>query len=237
MPRARIGLIIPASNRMVEQEMLRWCPPDVQAHVTRLRMTGPHQGPLEQLLPRVREAAGTLADARCDAIAFHCTATSMEDGPEGEAAILAAVQAGAHDAVTTTARSLDRAFAAVGARRIVLITPYTAAVTAHEAGYLEGAGYTVPAQVATDRGGSDGYCSTPPSFWYETVRHAARPDADVYFVSCANIACFDEIARLEAELDRPVITSNQAVLWDLLRMTGTATPPRLGRLFDALAPA
>jgi len=49
----RIGLIIPSSNRMVEQEMARFVPPDVTLHVARLRMTGPHHAPLAQLLPRI----------------------------------------------------------------------------------------------------------------------------------------------------------------------------------------
>ena len=39
---ARVGLIIPSSNRMVEQEMVRHFPPEVEAHVMRLRMTGAH---------------------------------------------------------------------------------------------------------------------------------------------------------------------------------------------------
>ena len=50
---ARIGLIIPSSNRMVEQEMVRHVPPGVQAHVARLRMTGAHHMSLDQLLPHV----------------------------------------------------------------------------------------------------------------------------------------------------------------------------------------
>ena len=59
---ARIGLIIPSSNRMVEQEMVRHMPPGVQAHVMRLRMTGAHQVAFDRLLPRVEEAAETLVD-------------------------------------------------------------------------------------------------------------------------------------------------------------------------------
>ena len=46
----RIGLIIPSSNRMVEQEMVRHLPPGTVAHVARLRMTGAHRVPIAQLL-------------------------------------------------------------------------------------------------------------------------------------------------------------------------------------------
>jgi len=231
-PRARVGLMIPSSNRQVEQEMVPAFPPDVQAHVTRLRMTGPHHGPLAQLLPRIREAAGALADAKCDVIAFHCTGTAMQEGPSGEQAIVDALRAGAHERVTTTATAVRRALDALEAKRIVLVTPYDAKTTDDEVAFLEAAGYTVLSSLATDRGGSDGTCYTPSSFWYETVRAEAHSEADVYFLSCANVTCFAEIGRLEAELGRPVITSNQVVIWDTLRMLGGAEAASgLGQLF------
>src|SRR5208282_5462453 len=88
----RIGLIIPSSNRMVEQEMVRHVPPGVVAHVMRLRMTGAHNVPLDALMPRVTEAAAMLADARCDVTAFHCTASSMSEGAAGEEKLLAALR-------------------------------------------------------------------------------------------------------------------------------------------------
>ncbi len=52
MPNARVGLIIPSSNRMVEQEMVRWFPMDIQAHVNRLRMTGARHLAFPELLYR-----------------------------------------------------------------------------------------------------------------------------------------------------------------------------------------
>ena len=81
---ARVGCIIPSSNRMVEQEMTAAFPAGVQPHVTRLRMTGPNRGPLASVLPRIEEATRALTDARCEVVAFHCTANSMEEGRGGE---------------------------------------------------------------------------------------------------------------------------------------------------------
>jgi maleate isomerase len=227
----RIGLIIPSSNRMVEEEMARWYPQDTQPHITRLRMTGAHRGPLSELLPRVREAAGALDDAQCAVVAFHCTANSTDDGLEGEQQILGTLRAAAKGKVTTTATAIRNALEALGARRIVLITPYTPQMTAHESEFFEAAGYEVIAQIPRDLQGSDGYCGAPPSFWYETALGAARADADVYFLSCANIRCIGIIDELEKKLDRPVITSNQAVMWESLR--GLTAQPGPGRLFSA----
>jgi len=235
---ARIGLIIPSSNRMVEQEMVRALPAGVQAHVTRLRMTGPHHVPLEELLPRIEEAARTLVDAKCDVVAFHCTATSTEAGLVGEERALAAVARAGTPQATTTATAIRRAFAAVGARRVVLVTPYDARTTEEEAAFLRRAGYDVLAAKGFALGGSDQFCATPAQYWLERTLELARPDADAYLISCANIATFAVIDELERRLDRPVVTSNQSVLWDALCRLGWRERGMCpGRLFDDVAPA
>jgi maleate isomerase len=237
----RVGCIIPSSNRMVEQEMVQAFPVGVHPHVTRLRMTGPNRGPLATVLPRIEEASRALTDARCEVVAFHCTANSMEEGRDGEARILAAmIRAGVPHA-TTTATAIRRAFDALGARRVVLITPYDQPTTDHEAEFLQESGYEVLHAVGYALNGSDAYCATPPAFWRDRVLEAARPDADVYFVSCANISVFGVIAELEQKLDRPIVTSNQAVVWDCVAQLDWPDRGRCpGRLFasgKAAAPA
>jgi maleate isomerase len=230
---ARIGLIIPSSNRMVEQEMTPAFPGGVQAHVTRLRMTGPNRGPLDAVLPRVEEASRALVDARCEVVAFHCTANSMQEGRGGEERILAALAGAGARHATTTATAVRRAFEALGGRRIVLVTPYDQATTDHEAEFLSAAGFEVLHAVGFALAGSDAYCAAPPAYWKERVLEGARSDADVYFLSCANISTFSVIDELERALGRPVVTSNQVVLWDALQQVGWTEPVGgLGRLLD-----
>ena len=159
---ARVGLIIPSSNRMVEQEMVHAFPDGVHPHITRLRMTGPNRMGHDQLIPRVEEATRSLADAKCDVVAFHCTANSMEEGQDGEARILAAVAGSGARHATTTATAIRRALDALGARKIVLVTPYSQAVTDHEAEFLNDAGYEVIYAKGYELAGSDAYCATPP---------------------------------------------------------------------------
>src|SRR5262245_57468950 len=233
---ARVGLIIPSSNRMVEQEMVAAFPAGVHAHVTRLRMTGPNQVAQAELLPRIEEAARSLVDARCEVVAFHCTANSMEGGHDGERAILATLERAGASRATTTITAIQRALDALGGRRIVLITPYSASVTEHEAEFLRQAGYEVLAAQGFALAGSDAYCATPAQFWRDRALAAARPDADAYLISCANIAVFGVIAELEGNLGRPVVTSNQSVIWDTLQLLDwrdTRSCP--GRLFAAEA--
>jgi maleate isomerase len=227
----RIGLIIPSSNRMVEAEMLRALPAGVSGHVARLRMTGPYAVPLERLAPEVTAAAATLADAHCDAIAFHCTANSTAEGSSGEALLLEALRAGSPDgAVTSTATAIRAALQALAARRIALVTPYSPATTAHEAEFFHAAGYDVVTMVARDLSGSDAYCSAPPATWEAALQESRRDEIDVYVLSCANISCFPIIDRAEAALGKPIVTSNQSVLWETLRAAAAPRPSGLGRL-------
>jgi maleate isomerase len=227
----RIGLIIPSSNRMVEAEMLRALPAGVSGHVARLRMTGPYAVPLERLGPEVTTAAGTLADARCDAIAFHCTANSTAEGAAGEALLLDALRAGAPGAaVTSTATAIRAALEALAARRIALVTPYSPSATAHEAEFFRTAGYDVVTMVARDLAGSDAYCAAEPATWEAALQESRGTGIDAYVLSCANISCFTIVDRAEAALGKPVVTSNQAVLWDTLRAAAAPRPPGLGKL-------
>jgi maleate isomerase len=234
----RIGLIIPSSNRMVEQEMAHYLPDGVTLHINRVRMTGPHHKSLDALLPHVAEAAGALADARCDVVGFHCTVNSMENGTDGEERILATMKDARAARVTTTAAAIRNALAAIGGRRIVLLTPYDEEATAHEADYLRACGYEVVYAKGFALAGSDAFCGTPASFWREQTLKAARADADVYFLSCANIAVVGIIDDLERQLGRAVLTSNQAMLWQTLRESGWHHPVSgIGRLFIAAEPA
>jgi maleate isomerase len=238
---ARVGCIIPSSNRMVEQEMIGAFPAGVQPHVTRLRMTGPNRGPLASVLPRIAEATRALTDARCEVVAFHCTANSMEEGRGGEERILSSMTTAGALHATTTATAIRRAFDALGARRVVLVTPYDQRTTDHEAEFLHESGYQVLLAAGFALNGSDAYCATPPAYWRDRVLEAARPDADVYFVSCANISVFGVIEELERQLDRPVVTSNQAIVWDCVSRLGWphrgGCPGRLFELGKAAEPA
>jgi len=232
---ARIGLIIPSSNRMVEQEMVRHTPPGVTAHVMRLRMTGAHHVALDELLPRVEQTTAMLTDARCDVVAFHCTANSMAEGPAGEAKLLGAVRRAGAPLATTTATAIRHAFEVLGARRIVLLTPYSARTTAEEAEFLHAAGYEVIHARGFALKGSDEYCATPPQFWCDRAIEAAHPDADAYLLSCANISVFPVIEEIESCLGRPVVTSNQVVIWDALSLLGITDRRNChGRLFNML---
>ena len=228
--RARIGLIIPSSNRLSEEQFNRCAPEGVHVHVTRLRMTGPNRVAPADLPGEINTAAGLLADAKCDVIVFHCTGSSMEAGLEGERRIVADIASSTGRQATSTAAALVDALHALDARRLVLISPYPS--NEHEVAFLRSAGFDVLHDRAMGLPGSDAFISAPSSLWAEVTQQEADPAADAYLLSCTNIQSIDIIEGLEQRLGRPVVTSNQATLWYCLRTCGLDDViPGLGGLF------
>ena len=236
-PLARIGLIIPSSNRLTEPQLRHFAPPELGIHVTRLQMTGKWNRPLSQLTEDIERAASALADAKVDIIVFHCTGHAMEAGPEADARTRERIARATGIEAMSTASAIGEAIAALGVKRLILMTPYEQDVNDHEIDYLRQIGVTVVHDVALALPGSDNYLAQPPERWVQLAAEHARADADGYFLSCTNTTQIEAIAPIERRLGKPVVNSNQAVLWACLKRLrhklGAVQPaPGLGRLVD-----
>ena len=122
VPRARIGFIIPSSNRMVEPQMQQFLPAGVVPHFARIGMTNRHKAPLDEMLPRITHAAELLADAKCDVVVLQCTGASMSGGVDMERHVVAEIARVAERPALSTASALNAAFAELGAKRLVFIS-------------------------------------------------------------------------------------------------------------------
>jgi len=212
-PLARIGLIIPSSNRLTEPQLRHFAPPELGIHVTRLQMTGKWNRPLSALGDDIQRAAGALADAKCDIIVFHCTGHAMEEGPDGDARTRALINAATGIEAISTASAIQEALDALQLKRLILLTPYDQDTNDHEIDYIRQIGLTVVHDVALALPGSDQYLAQPPERWVALAVEHARNDADGYFLSCTNTTQIEAIADIERALGKPVVNSNQAVLW------------------------
>jgi maleate cis-trans isomerase len=236
-PLARIGLIIPSSNRLTEPQLRHFAPPELGIHVTRLQMTGKWNRPLSQLTEDIERAASALADAKVDIVVFHCTGHAMEAGPEADARTRERIARATGIEAMSTASAIGDAIAALGVKRLILMTPYEQDVNDHEIDYLRQIGVAVVHDVALALPGSDDYLAQPPERWVQLAAEHARADADGYFLSCTNTTQIEAIAPIERRLGKPVVNSNQAVLWACLKRLrhklGAVQPtPGLGRLVD-----
>lgn len=232
LPRARIGLIIPSSNRMTEPQFHRFCPADIGVHITRLQMTGKWHKHLGELHDVIKGAASALADSRVDLIVFHCTGHSMQEGLEGDRKVIELIQQATGSAAISTAQAITEALGALEMRKIVIISPYRQQVNDDEIRYLTAAGFEVLHDHGLGLKGGDEYITVTPERWHDIVMENARDDADGYFLSCTNTTMIEAIPALERDLQKPVINSNQAVIWAFLKRIGEVPNiPEMGRLF------
>jgi maleate isomerase len=234
--RARIGLIIPSVNTYSEPQFNHYAPEGLGIHVARARVAGQWKRPLPEMKGEIAGAAELLSDAHPDVIVFHCTDTSMTQGPQGEGKILDIVKdATGIDAMATSRLVLD-ALQTLGMKKVVLLTPYMSNKAVID--YLTAAGVTVVQDVALKLEAKD-FGSVTPAEWARLAKENDRPEADGIFLSCTNTRQIEAVADIERDLGKPVVNSNQAVLWGCMkRLKGALSPlkpmPQLGRLMAGL---
>jgi maleate isomerase len=123
---------------------------------------------------------------------------------------------------------------ALGARRIGLISPYIADVSAALRQALTNCGLTVQSFASFNEKTEARVARIDPaSILSAALRIGADPAVDVVFLSCTNLRTLDIIAQAEAKLGKPVISSNQALAWHMAALSGL--PPldaKYGRLMQ-----
>ncbi|MFF6780199.1 decarboxylase [Streptomyces sp. NPDC012510] len=236
-PQRGVGVIAPFDFAL-DRELWRWVPDDVSLHLTRTPYV-----PVEVSLDLARlvsehetlhEAVRALNEVAPEIVAYACTSGSFVGGVAGERAMgEAMIRAGAAHAVTTSGAMLA-ALAELSARRIALVTPYTASVTQSLEEYLAEAGILVTGRASL---GLVRHIWKVPYHDVVAMAHRAvrTTTPDALFISCTNLPTYDVIPQLEAELRMPVISANQVTIWAALRHLGTRAVGPYQALLDESA--
>ena len=217
--RLRIGMMIPSVNFVADPQIQMMLPQGVQLHTTRMKLVGSTDEELHDMVKDVDRCAELLADADPHRILFHCTAASTvstEMGPK----ICARIKEVTGIPATDTAEALVAAFKALGVRKIVLVTPYPRNVNEHEVEFFGHFGITVLREHGLGLFGGREFARVEPAQWYRLVMQHRHEEADAYLISCAQVRAAEVIEVLEHDLQRPVLTSNNAVAWRCLRQSG-----------------
>jgi arylmalonate decarboxylase len=231
-----LGLLVPASNRVMEQDFMRWLPAGARLNTNRL--AAPRERPddmllnLEALTAGVEESTRLLDLAQPDVIAFGCTSGSFLHGPGWELELGERIAGSARtNRVVQAARAVVDALKALGARKLAVVTPYPESVNVLLRGYLDHHGFEILSFDAIDGWRIGGIANLPAASALDLALRSRHAEADAIFVSCTNFRAGEMIARIEAETGKPVVTANQATFWACARLAGLdGTLPALGRL-------
>ena len=227
-----LGLIVLQVDETVEQDFRRLFPPEVALYVSRVpsgaELTPDTIASMEAHLPA---AAALLPPAAAfDAVAYACTSGTTLIGAERVAALVGG--ACRTKAVTDPLTAALAAVQALGARRIAVVSPYIDAVAGPIRAAFATAGFAGPATLSVGEEVEARVARIDPASIRDAALEVGRAEGiDAVFLSCTNLRTLDVIAGLEADLGLPVVSSNQALAWDMVRQAAApvsrAAPGRL----------
>ena len=247
--RVRIGVLTPHADVGPESELQAMAPDGVRIHASRVPFGGMAAGgtmdptiPLAPVAafaepPHIDNATALLAAAPVRAIGIGFTSTAYVLGADAETAMVTRLeQRSSGIPVVSTCASAVLALRAVRAQRLALVNPpwFDAELDALGAKYFTSQGYEVvfhaPCALPSNQR------SINPPQLYDWVRGHTPDSADAVFIGGNGFRAVGVIDALEEDLQRPVLTANQVLLWDSLRAADVHLKPHgYGRLFDHVA--
>jgi maleate isomerase len=152
-------------------------------------------------------------------IGFGCTSASTVIGSDNVAKAIQTVCPTAK--ITDPLAALIAAGRSLGARKLGFVTPYIASVSAGMRGRLEEAGFEITGFGSFEEGNDRVVARITEASILQAIENvAAQAPCDAVVVSCTNLRCLDVIAKAEARIGVPVLSSNQALAWHMLRLAG-----------------
>lgn len=217
--RCRIGLIIPSSNTTMEVEFARHLPEGASVHSTRLHLERVTVEELAEMALKAEEAAQLLADAQVDIIVYGCTTGSLIKGKGYDLELERRLREVTGIPALTTAHAVLEALRARRLKKIAVATPYIEKVNEREREFLTANGFEVMAIRGLGLLRNLEIGLQDPHVVYKLGKELMEehPEAEGLFISCTNLRTFEVLRSLEDELGKPVISSNQATLWCVLR--------------------
>ncbi|MFD2237604.1 ectoine utilization protein EutA [Aureimonas populi] len=217
----RVGLILLATDHTTEADFARMVAgPRIGVFATRIPYANPVTPEnLRAMQPRLQGAAALLLpEEELDVVCFSCTSASVVIGDEAVEAAIGLAKPGVP--VVTPPKAAVAGLRALGARRIAMLTPYTAGTSAPMGDYFERQGFDISRFVCLGLEDDRDMARLSHDTLVEAAMDAFDPAADALFISCTALRSAAVAARIEERIGKPVVTSNQATAWACLHHCG-----------------
>jgi maleate isomerase len=225
--RARIGVLVPPGNPTVEPEFYKMAPEGVTIHFARLQgfqaasTPGAAAGMEARTLAYLDELPGpakALGSVNPAVVILAHTASSYATGFAHEPQLIDRLASLTDTPAITAARAVLVALQHLGVKKLALGTPYPEAISAKGRIFWEAAGFDI---VGYQRlAGVQNIYDENEERAYQLARQANTPDAEAVLLSGTGLPTVGVLDALEQDLKKPVLSSNQASLWQALRLAG-----------------
>lgn len=215
-PRARIGILVPSFNTVVQPELESLRPGGVTNHVGRFAFDA-------TVVQNVKDEGTKLATANPSALII---ALSTEGIPGGLALLeggAAEIAADTSLPVYTASHAILAAMAELSVKRVGLVTPFGAEENENVKSVFAEAGVEVVAEAGLARP-IDRIGETPLGDVRAAFRAADATNAEALVHVGGGLPVVGLIDELEREYGKPVVACNAAMYWQALRGVGVQDP-------------
>ena len=232
-PNPRIGLIALASDFMIEKDFINVIKDkNIDFFVNRIECYNPlTRENLIKMSEKVTEVTkDILPDEKIDCVVYACTSGTIAAGYNS---IEKKVKIAKPEAkVTTPSTAAIKALKKLKIQKLSIFTPYSKRLNDEVVEYFKKENFDVTSNSYFDIESDIDIGKVDQNYLYEVLSKIDLKDADALFVSCTALPVLPIIDKLEKKLNKPVLSSNQALIWDTLENIGKNNSVKgFGKLF------
>ena len=220
-PNPRIGLIALASDFTIEKDFINVIKDKkIDFFVNRIECYNPlTKENLIRMSEKVTEVTkDILPDQKIDCVVYGCTSGTIA---AGYSSIEQKVKLAKPEAkVTTPSTAAIKALKKLNIKKLSIFTPYSKKLNDEVVDYFKKENFEVISNSYFDIESDIDIGKVDQSYLYETLLKIDLKDSDALFVSCTALPVLSIIDKLEKKLNKPVLSSNQALIWDTLENIG-----------------
>jgi len=218
-----LGVLVPSGIIAVEPEFGLMTPEGVSCHYHRFTFRGGKEN--EEIVAGLRraeelisEAAEMITHVRPAAVVMAGTGVSFIGGYGYDQMLIKKMkERNGNLPTTTTSTSVIEAFKKLGIKKVSMAMPYVEPVAKAAVSFVQDNGVEVLNAKWLNKGDM-AIAEISSETLYRLAREVDVPESEALFISCVNLHSIQIIERLETDLKKPVITSNQATMWHMLRL-------------------
>ena len=231
----RVGLIALASDFMIEKDFINVLKDkDIDFFVNRIECYNPLTSEnLIKMSQKVTEVAkDILPDQKIDCVVYGCTSGTIA---AGHSSIEEKVKLAKPEAkVTTPSTAAIKALKKLNIKNISIFTPYSKRLNDEVVDYFKKENFNVTSNSYFDIESDFDIGKVDQNYLYEVLSKVDLNGADALFVSCTALPVLSIIDKLEKKLNKVVLSSNQALIWDTLENIGKNNSIQgFGKLFNS----
>ena len=217
----KIGLIALASDYMIEKDFISVIKDKkIDFFVNRIECFNPlTSSNLIKMSEKVTDVTkDILPNEKIDCVVYGCTSGTIAAGYDS---IEKKIKIAKPDAkVTTPSTASIKALKKLNLNKIAIFTPYPKKLNDEVLDFFSQENFEITSNSYFDIASDIDIGKVDSDYLFDVLSKMDLKGADALFISCTALPALSIIDKLEKKIQKPVLSSNQALIWDTLEKIG-----------------